>query len=97
MTFIVCWFPLKTARLELEILNGQATYAKIRVARQIDAGKNVYGLLFYAHGLPYKDPRLHAKPTDYDRKNQNIYNFKEYAKVNQYFYKLFTFHQPHYK
>ena len=65
--------------------------------RQIDAGKNVYGLLFYAHGLPYKDPRLHAKPTDYDRKNQNIYNFKEYAKVNQYFYKLFTFNQPHYK
>ena len=66
-------------------------------SRMVSLGKHKVGALFYAHGLPYKDSRLHAKQTDYNLQNQNIWNFKEYAKINQYFYKLFTFNQPHYK
>lgn len=66
-------------------------------SRMVSLGKQKIGSLFYSHGLPLKDPRLHATKTDYDSKNQNIFNFKEYAKVNQYFYKLFTFNQPYYK
>jgi len=59
--------------------------------------KQKTGGLFFAHGLPFKDPRLFSSPTDYDESNNNIYNFKEYAKINQYFYKLFTFNQSHSK
>ena len=66
-------------------------------SRMVDLGKQKIGSLFYSHGLPLKEPRLHATKNEYDSKNQNIFNFKEYAKVNQYFYKLFTFNQPHYK
>ena len=33
VTFINKCFPLKTAGLESEILNGQGTYAKIRIAK----------------------------------------------------------------
>jgi len=59
--------------------------------------KQKTGGLFFAHGLPLKDPRLFASNADYDEGNNNIYNFKEYAKINQYFYKLFTFNQSHFK
>lgn len=72
-------------------------YVQKYESRMVTLGLQKVGALFYAHGLPYKDSRLHAKQTDYNITNQNIWNFKEYAKINQYFYKLFTFNQPHYK
>jgi hypothetical protein len=81
--------------------NGLTFYDIVKYAMKFNtrlaiANKHVSSPLFVAHGLPYHDERLAAPGELYDEQNNFYFNYKEYCKVNDYFYKLFTENHTHY-
>jgi hypothetical protein len=81
--------------------NGLTFYDIVKYAlkfntRLAESNKHVASPLFLAHGLPYHDERLAAPGELYDERNNFYFNYKEYCKVNDYFYKLFTENHTHY-
>ena len=81
--------------------NGLTFYDIVKYAMKFNtrlaiSNKHVSSPLFVAHGLPYHDERLAAPGELYDERNNFYFNYKEYCKVNDYFYKLFTENHTHY-
>lgn len=81
--------------------NGLTFYDTMKYAMKFsgrlqESGQHISSPLFVAHGLPHHDERFSAKGEDYNDQNNFVFNFKEYCKVNDYFYKLFTENHSHY-
>lgn len=81
--------------------NGLTFYDTIKFAmswnaRLATSGKHASSPLFKAHGLPYKDERLALDGNLYNDLDNFTFNYHEYCKVNDYFYKLFTTSCKHY-
>jgi len=51
--------------------------------------------IFHANGFPYHDPRLFIPPTEYDEFKPINFNYRETAKINQYFYNVLSFNKKH--